>query len=241
MQELPIKKKISVLIHFLGWGLVGIVLFLLTPLSWKVNLPIQFWMKQAMILGILVSVFYFNMHYLVPRLLFRAKTGIFLLYLIILGILFISLLMLFDNWMNMPELMHRAFQPDRPYVRRNHGMTSEIFILLVFYMSIGISTSMASVQKWQAEESMRLHLDQQRVQAELLYLKAQINPHFFFNTLNNIYSLTNIDVEKAKMAILKLSRMMRYVLYETEKENTLLSKELDFIRDFIELMRLRLS
>jgi LytS/YehU family sensor histidine kinase len=84
-------------------------------------------------------------------------------------------------------------------------------------------------------------LERQRINTELSYLKAQINPHFFFNTLNNIYSLTTLDVGKAQEALLKLSRMMRYVLYENQKDETLLSKEVKFIEDYLELMKMRLS
>ena len=78
-------------------------------------------------------------------------------------------------------------------------------------------------------------------EAKLESINSQLNPHFFFNTLNNIYALTTVDVDRAQQALLKLSRMMRYVLYETDKDLTLLGKELDFIKDYIELMRLRLS
>jgi len=117
----------------------------------------------------------------------------------------------------------------------------DIFTILIIFLSFGISTSVAAVRKWQSDESLRRQLEQERINSELSYLKAQINPHFFFNTLNNIYALTGIDIDKARMALHKLSRMMRYVLYETEKDRTLLSREIDFIKDFITLMKLRIS
>ncbi|MGY0039059.1 sensor histidine kinase [Pedobacter sp. NJ-S-72] len=75
----------------------------------------------------------------------------------------------------------------------------------------------------------------------ILFKKAQINPHFFFNTLNNIYALTHVDVEKSRNALHKLSRMMRYLLYDTQEGSTPLSKEVSFIVDYIELMKLRLN
>ncbi|MFD2201791.1 sensor histidine kinase [Shivajiella indica] len=137
--------------------------------------------------------------------------------------------------------MHETFRPNVPHVEKPRNWYWDIINIFVFAMSVGISTSIAVVQKWQSDEKIRFELERQRTNSEISYLKAQINPHFFFNTLNNIYALTNIDVEKAKAALLKLSRMMRYVLYETEKNHTLLSKELDFIRDYIELMKMRLS
>lgn len=80
---------------------------------------------------------------------------------------------------------------------------------------LGVSTSVAAVQKSQRDEHTRQLLEQVRLATELSLLKAQINPHFFFNTLNNIYSLTFIDGTQARTALHRLSRMMRYVLYET--------------------------
>lgn len=242
IKESPYKKNIAILIHFLGWTLFGSYLFIITPLSWKADLPVEFWVKQGLMLSLLLSAFYFNLNYLVPKILFKNKNFQFLLVVLAMGGAYIGVIFTYDIIFNMGEVMHSVFRPDTPYVRRPRTFgTFDFYNLLVFYMGIGISTSVAAVRKWQADEALRLEMEQQRINSELTYLKAQINPHFFFNTLNNIYSLTNLDIEKAQTAILKLSRMMRYVLYETEKDNTLLSKELEFIKDYIELMRLRLS
>lgn len=93
----------------------------------------------------------------------------------------------------------------------------------------------------QEEALLRKSLEQQKTDSELSFLKAQINPHFFFNTLNNIYALTMINVESSRQVLLKLSRMMRYVLYETQKDGVLLSQEIAFVQDYIELMQLRLT
>ncbi|MCH7399636.1 histidine kinase [Belliella sp. DSM 107340] len=235
------KQKISILIHFLGWALFGFVIFVLSPLSAGVERPIEYWVKQAINFSMLLSIFYLNYFYFIPKVLFKNKIPLFLLINLIAGLVYVVALIAYDDYTNLQELMHKAFRPDIAYVPRPRNYYWDISQLLIFLMAVGISTSIASVQKWQADEKLRLEQNQQQINSELNYLKAQINPHFFFNTLNNIYSLTNIDVEKAKTALLKLSRMMRYVLYETEKTHTLLTKELDFIRDFIELMKLRIS
>jgi LytS/YehU family sensor histidine kinase len=115
-------------------------------------------------------------------------------------------------------------------------------------MALGIGTSITAVQKSQKdtllrqeEALLRKSLEQQKTDSELSFLKAQINPHFFFNTLNNIYALTMINVESSRQVLLKLSRMMRYVLYETQKDGVLLSQEIAFVQDYIELMQLRLT
>ena len=82
-------------------------------------------------------------------------------------------------------------------------------------------------------------LEKENLEQQLEYLRYQINPHFFMNTLNNIHALVDIDPEKAKDTILELSKMMRFVLYEGDKKGVPLSREFDFIRHYIHLMKLR--
>ena len=84
-------------------------------------------------------------------------------------------------------------------------------------------------------------VEREKVEAELKTLKSQINPHFLFNTLNNIYSLIDLSPEKAQQAVIELSKLMRYVLYDNTPRYVPLSKEIDFIYNYVELMRLRLA
>jgi sensor histidine kinase YesM len=104
-----------------------------------------------------------------------------------------------------------------------------------------IGTSITVIQKWQKDKQEREDLEKDKVSSELSFLKAQINPHFFFNTLNNIYALTKVDADEAGKAIHQLSRMMRYLLYETQQGQTMLSQEIAFVKDYIGLMQLRLT
>lgn len=85
----------------------------------------------------------------------------------------------------------------------------------------------------------RQELQTASLQSELDYLKYQINPHFFMNTLNNIHALVDIDGELAKEAIIRLSRLMRYLLYESNQPTVPIQKELQFIQQYVELMKLR--
>jgi sensor histidine kinase YesM len=84
-------------------------------------------------------------------------------------------------------------------------------------------------------------MENQKLGAELSLLKSQINPHFFFNTLNSIYSLAIIKSDKTPEAVIKLSEIMRYIIYDTERKVVPLSKEVEYIANYIELQRLRLS
>lgn len=242
MGTLPFKNKSTILLHLSAWLLLCMMLFLLMPLSWNVVLPNQFWVRQGVFVLLLMVVFYLNVHVVVPKLLFKKdKVWMFLGIALGLTILVLTAVQMVETWLNLPELMHKAFRPDQPYVPRKKLHPIDMFMLLTVFLTLGISTSIAAVQKWQSDEALRRQLEEEKINSELSYLKAQINPHFFFNTLNNIYALTSIDSERARMALLKLSRMMRYVLYETAKNQTLLSREVEFIKDFITLMRLRVS
>lgn len=107
--------------------------------------------------------------------------------------------------------------------------------LFMFGMNIGIKMLYKSMQD---DEDME-RLKRQTVQAELDYLKYQINPHFFMNTLNNIHALIDIDTEMAKQCIIELSSMMRYVVYDSGTESISLKKDIKFIENYIELMRIR--
>ena len=106
---------------------------------------------------------------------------------------------------------------------------------------IGISTAITAIQKWQKDNQERKELEKEKVTSELSFLKAQINPHFFFNTLNNIYVLTAEDPKVAGEAIHQLSKMMRYLLYDTQQGKNMLSQEIAFVKNYIHLMKLRMT
>lgn len=110
-----------------------------------------------------------------------------------------------------------------------------LIALLMFSFNIAVKLFFKSLRD---QEAMK-ELEHNNLQTELEYLKYQINPHFFMNTLNNIHALVDIDTEKAKQTIVELSRLMRYVLYESNNRLISLSKELQFLNHYIELMRIR--
>ena len=102
------------------------------------------------------------------------------------------------------------------------------------------SVAIKMTGSWYQMESSRRELEKSRAEAELQNLKSQLNPHFLFNTLNNIYSLIAFSPERAQEAVHDLSRLLRYVLYDSSQPMVPLEKELDFIRNYVELMRIRL-
>lgn len=110
-----------------------------------------------------------------------------------------------------------------------------VILILLFGMNVGIKYFF----KASADEKAFRQAEQKHVEEQLAYLRYQINPHFFMNTLNNIHALIDINPEKAKDTIVVLSRLMRYLLYETDHVLVPLQKEVTFLNHYITLMRIR--
>ena len=110
---------------------------------------------------------------------------------------------------------------------------------VIAFLMVGFNIAVKLFFKSFGDEEMLKELEHQRLQSELQYLKYQINPHFFMNTLNNIHALVDMDAGKAKRTIVELSKLMRYVLYEASNRTILLSREIQFLDNYIALMKLR--
>ena len=112
---------------------------------------------------------------------------------------------------------------------------------LIFVLIMAFSLALKSVEQWQITEKRAILAEADKAIAELSFLKAQINPHFLYNTLNNIYTLSIIGSDKTSESIMKLSNIMRYVTDEAEADFVPLSSELNCISNFIDLQKLRLG
>ena len=191
-------------------------------------------------------VFYINYFYLIPHLLFGNKR--YRRFVVLNVVLIIALMLSRDLYVALmppPEML-----PDvhRPIDEAEHEEPSFLMRCL-FYLRNFVSQAFLAVLavmvrlsvQWRKADKARQEAELGRTEAELKNLKNQINPHFLLNTLNNIYALTAFDAEKAQRAIEQLSRMLRYVLYENQKNLVDLKKEVEFIRTYISLMRIRVS
>lgn len=112
--------------------------------------------------------------------------------------------------------------------------------------AIGLGLAFKVIEDWFVHQQERSELVSERNTAELAFLKSQVNPHFLFNTLNNIYSLAYTKSDDAPGAILKLSELMRYMLYDSNEQNggtgrVPLSKEVDYLKNYVELEKLRVA
>ena len=106
---------------------------------------------------------------------------------------------------------------------------------------MGMNLGVKLYFKTQEDREQREKLEKQDLERQLEYLRYQVNPHFFMNTLNNIHALVDINPERAKTTIVELSKMMRYILYEGDKKLIPVQREALFLKNYIELMRLRYS
>lgn len=130
---------------------------------------------------------------------------------------------------------HRHFGPS-PMIEMFDFLGSVMLIML-----LGLNLGVKFYIKQEKEEKIHSELEQRHLQEQLAYLRYQINPHFFMNTLNNIHALIDIDPEKAKSTIVRLSRLMRYMLYESNHILVPLMRELSFLNHYIALMKMRYS
>lgn len=143
-----------------------------------------------------------------------------------------------QNYVMAEGIFSSTFDPTQP--RKASFTDLEIYwnIVLGLFMTGANSGIKLMYQSIRDEQAMK-ELKQQNMEAQMDYLKYQINPHFFMNTLNNIHALIDIDTESAKHTVIELSKMMRYVLYDSERETISLEQDIQFLKNYIALMRIR--
>lgn len=147
----------------------------------------------------------------------------------------------FEDSGNMPPAPHDGRHAFKPHKNQRQAPIGErdIVAVTMLVLMFGANLGIKNYFKSRNDHKKLLALEKENLEQQLEYLKYQINPHFFMNTLNNIHALVDIDPEKAKDTILELSKMMRFILYEGDKKGVPLSREFDFIRNYITLMKLR--
>lgn len=242
-------KKPTVFLHLFSW----IILFILPNYLLYIDSGHD---KFPDIIFLIISftqilayavVFYVNYFWLIPHFFFKNKKWIYFLSVIVLiiGIGFLFDLSRSDGPpRNRPPLSSETnllLQPEnepRPH-RSMKRPTYDYFLISIILSGFGLGLRFS--EKLVKNESQRKEAEKEKANSELALLKSQVSPHFFFNTLNNIYSLVQINSEDGQKAILQLSKLMRYLLYESDQGNTMMSSEINFMKNYIELMKLRIS
>lgn len=234
------KKNIPQwLVHALIWLTISSLLFF-PFLTGARTIPNNLLLK----LFLAIVIFYLNYYYLVTKLLLKDRLWTYIA---------LSVLLLLGSGLFSSFALH-SLPPDG-VPRRGFGMRPPpegdfwAFRYSMFTMSTTIvfavpyifGTMVKVYTEWQKNEDLRKLVEKEKIQSELNFLKTQINPHFLFNSLNTIYSLSVKQSTDTSEAIINLSELMRYMLYEADKKLVPLAKELEYIKSYVALQRLRLA
>ena len=228
-------KRLSIFLHLAFWAFM-----FLSPLSFIRGQ--SSWMQQYFVMIMtplmMMVTFYANYLWLTPRFFVEGKHRYFLL---INLLLIVSLGIVLHYFVTMSYML----LPSNEANRHNEPLAiQEVFYILRDIVTLGIfaavGTALVLAQRWEHNEKARREAEAARTEAELKTLRYQINPHFLLNTLNNIYALTAFDTPKAQQTIQELSRLMRHVLYDYEQPTVPMKDEMDFLQNYINLMKIRL-
>lgn len=248
------REKISVWwLHIAGW-----VLFYAMVLAFILSNPDKPWSldffvhPSVWVFAVVFPLFfYFNLFLLVPKL-YAPKKYILYGVCIVASLLLIYYLKPFDGLMNLHRSLHPPDAPpyfDIPHIPddvlrlppRRKEQHFDIMSIVLFLLSWLFSTGIFVVQQLRLSERKALQAEADKANAELAFLKAQVNPHFLFNTLNNIYSMAIDDSKHTAESIMKLSNIMHYVADDARADVVALDEELSCIKDYIDLQQLRLG
>ncbi len=225
------NKHIAGMCHLAFWAFL-----FLSPLTYWRGTGFNFvhYLMTCMQPLMVMVVFYLNYLVLAPKLFVAGKHRYDLL---INVVLLISLGTLVHYWMDFVNGMFVPGYRDQDTVGTLSYIARDVLNLAIFAAG---ATALALARRWVTADQKLKEMEAARAQAELRNLRNQINPHFLLNTLNNIYALTAFDTAKAQEAIQELSKMMRHILYDYQKPMIPLKEEIDFLENYVKLMRIRL-
>ena len=191
----------------------------------------RYLMKNGILLVLLAGFFYSNSLLLIPELLLKRKV---LLYILALLGCFITI--------SVTNYLWGFILNDLGLRNSHHPMTNRLYYpLFPSLLVYGLSSALRITNEWFKNEKQKKEMENEKLTSELAFLKSQVNPHFLFNILNNICSLARKKSDDTENALIKLSQIMRYMLYESKDEKVSLEKEVNYLHSYIELQRLRIS
>ncbi|NOY94947.1 MAG: hypothetical protein GXO81_00970 [Chlorobi bacterium] len=238
MPELKKYRLLSLLGHIVFWLLsIG---FLMLQFYWVSGagplFSLHTILKALIVIGCFAAAVYINLYLLIPRFL-KQKNYIFYVFWLVLMLATISYLvqLLFKYPL-------KFMLTSRQLEQFNSNIYSAFFFASAFY--VGITSFLKFLKDWYLLQDLNLKyakIEHQKLEAELKTLKGQINPHFLFNSLNNIYSLALTKSDRVPDLILRLSGLMRHILYDARENFISLGKELEFVDNFISLQKIRIT
>jgi sensor histidine kinase YesM len=224
------KQKTKIFIHSIGWiAFLFIPLFFYQPRPDNPN-PDLLFIISSLVSGILmIGFFYLNSLIFFPNQYLKGRYTLYLLNVLTAFLLICVIILTISHFFRPPN-QEELFRPPPP----TFPLPLAGNLLFRFLIVLFLSCAMTVNARWKKTE-------EEKMKAEVSYLKAQINPHFLFNTLNSIYSLSIKKSDETSNAIIKLSNIMRYVVSDATHEFVSVEKEIDYIKSYIELQKLRLT
>jgi hypothetical protein len=236
----PNTKFARVLLHVVGWLLFFSLVIAFTHNSEREEHLLQqiFSPWWLVFYFTYIFIFYLNTNLLMPEFYLQKKQAAYysILVLILVGVFFLQP---FDHLVHESRPPMPMGNPGPPPM--NGGPRFDIVSIILFVMIWSMSSGLSVLKEWRMTLKKVSLAQADKAKAELAFLKAQINPHFLFNTLNNIYSLAVTKDDNTSFAVMKLSNIMRYLTDDATHDFVPLQHEIDCINDYIELQRLRLN
>lgn len=226
------NKKTEIFIHLLVWGLILSIPFLFFSGDSPRSSRILYRTWTPILFSFIL--FYINYVWLAKWLVNDKKYLLFILTNLLIIVTFIFAIECFQDIVTASsKRKRRGYETFKYYAIMRYSFT--------FVLTVAGSVAFRYIKQKQLQEIQREKERNEQLSAELQHLKYQIQPHFFLNTLNNIYSLTDFSPDKAKTTIHGLSKLMRYLLYTAQSDQVTLEQELDFIKKYIDLMKIRIA
>lgn len=235
-----VKNSIKLFLHVLIWCIVLLVpVYIMSREGTLDSRPYMYYLMQV---GTFAILFYFNYLFFIDKLLFNKQFVAYVCVNVILIAVLIGAQTIVQEFLMPPHHNPLPHMAGRSPMERRPPIGMRIFtdyLLIVFV--IGLSVAIKMTARWYRDSINYEKVKSTQLEADLRNLRSQLNPHFLFNTLNNIYSLIVIDQHKAQDSVHRLSNLLRYVLYDNDRKFVPIDKELEFTRNYIDLMKLRIS
>ncbi len=226
------KNKQIYIAHLLFWLVyVGIRLFVVQFYKGSLEQRI---VVELIELPLKMLALYGMIYFLIPRFLLKKKFTLFFVFLIA-AIVLVGLLRRLEDLFVVFPLLYEEGTYTTDFWNKSRLFSGLVYI----YPVVGFGTAVYFAKSWFDNQLLAEQLKREKVSSELRLLKAQVHPHFLFNTINNIYSLSLTKSDNTPKALLQLSSLLNYVLYECNSEKVLLSKEIKLLEDYIALEQMR--
>jgi sensor histidine kinase YesM len=224
-----LKRNLKTFFHLSSWLLFMLLSMVFYANFWSWNMAI---LRGIMISMVFMAVFYINIKLLIPYLYKTRRYILYAMASLLLLVIYFGIRVVYRDYI---------FETPANILLVEKPLQSEFLIVTSFLFIYSLSVFYSLAENYFVITARNREILRQRDESELRMLKAQVNPHFLFNTLNNLYSLAYTRSEKTPAAIMALSEIMRYLIYEVGAPQVLAANEVRFLQNYIELEKLRIE